>query len=186
MKCANLANNRIAVIGASGFVGAYLTQYLRSHSADVLEMVRDSGGKASDENVVEIGDIRSNKLYKGVFDQIDTVVYTVARTHRSGEDHSDFDAIYKEINCDAMIRMAQAAYSQCVKRFIFLSSIKVIAEVTARHESFSNESVSKPQGPYGRSKLIAENELLKLADSTDLEVVIIRPPLIYGPGVKGN
>ena len=182
----NGINNRIAVVGASGFVGSYLTRFLRFHSGDVVEMVRDAGGKTIRENVVEIGNITGKNTYKGVFDQINTVVYTIARTHQSGEDHPDFDAIYKEINCDAMIRMAKAARSQGVKRFIFLSSIKAVGEDTVGRSSFSHDSIPAPMGPYGRSKLIAEKELLMLGDSIGLDVVIIRPPLIYGPGVKGN
>jgi UDP-glucose 4-epimerase len=179
-------SNRIAVVGASGFVGSYLVAYLRYHSDDVVEMVRDGGGRSDEENVVEIGDITSQNTYEGVFDQIHTVVYTIARTHQTGEDHQKFDAIYKEVNCDAMIRMAKAACSQGVRRFIFLSSVKALGEETNAGSVYSHVSIPAPQGPYGRSKLIAEKELLTLSDARGLEVVIIRPPLIYGPGVKGN
>ena len=186
MELRNLSNHRVAVVGASGFVGSYLTRFLCAHSTDVVEIVRNVGDKKDLENVVEIGDITCINTYKGVFDEVNTVVYTIARTHQSGEDDPRFDSIYKEINCDAMIRMARAAHSQGVKRFIFLSSIKAIGEDTGGNISLSSESTPNPEGPYGKSKLIAEKELLALGESIGLEVVIIRPPLIYGPGVKGN
>ena len=186
MKHTNLVNHKIAVAGASGFVGSYLTKFLRFYSNEVFELVRTVADKPISPEEIEIGDILKRNTYRGVFEGIDTVIYTIGRTHHTNEDDADFEVIYKEINCDAMIRMAKAAQSQGIKRFIFLSSLKAIGDNTVEHTPFSKDSIPEPNGPYGRSKLIAERELLELSSSTGLEVVIIRPPLIYGPGVKGN
>ena len=82
--------------------------------------------------------------------------------------------------------LASPRLSWLVKRFIFLSSLKVLGEETSRDVPFYHDSIPHPLGCYGRSKLLAENELIKLGRSTGLDVVIIRPPLIHGAGVKGN
>lgn len=185
MKYSSMVNHKIAVVGASGFVGTYLTQFLRNHFTDVFEFSRNAGDRPKLSNIIEIGDILSRNDYTGMFEEIETVVYTIGRAHVANEEHLDFELIYKKINCDAMIRIAKAAQSQGVKRFIFLSSLKAIGEGTS-DRPFSNKSIPEPEGPYGKSKLMAEKALLDLSDSTGLEVVIIRPPLIHGPGVKGN
>lgn len=183
-----LDNQKIAVIGASGFVGSYLKSFLKSDNLNVISMIRKlrSDSKTSSTSTIEIGDVLSRNDYKGVFDQITTVVYTIARTHRGNEEGPEFEHIYNEINCHAMIRVAKAAHEQGVKRFIFLSSLKVLGEQTSPGFPFDCNSPPKPIGTYGRSKLLAENELIKLGRSIGLDVVIIRPPLIHGPDVKGN
>jgi len=177
---------KIAVVGSSGFVGSYLTSSLNRDGFNVIAMVRKFSSESVTPSTVEIGDVLSGKKYEGFFAEVTTVVYTVARTHRVNEENLDYEEIYNEINCDAMIRVADAAYRQGVKRFIFLSSLKVLGEETPRDVPFYHDSIPHPLGCYGRSKLLAENELIKLGRSTGLDVVIIRPPLIHGAGVKGN
>ena len=179
-------SQKIAVIGSSGFVGSYLTSLLKKDGLNVISMVRNLSSESLVSSTIEIGDVLSGKKYEGVFDEITTVVYTVARTHRGNEEGSNFEQIYNEINCHAMIRVAKAAHRQGVKRFIFLSSLKALGEQTSSGLPFYYNSAPKPSGSYGTSKLLAENELIKLGRSIGLEVVIIRPPLIHGPGVKGN
>lgn len=179
-------NCRVAVVGASGFVGEYLTKLLRRDGFDVTAMVRKLASNTSEPSNVEIGDVTECRSYEGIFDGITTVIYTVARTHRGNEEGEGFEGLYNEINCDAMIRVAEAAYQQGVKRFIFLSSLKALGERASPSLPFCHDSVPQPLGSYGRSKLLAENELFRLGSTTGLDVVIIRPPLVHGPGVKGN
>lgn len=186
MSKENFGNKKIAVVGSSGFVGTYLTNLLRSNGFDVIPMVRKLTSGSQAPSTIEIGDVLSGQKYEGVFEGITTVVYTVARTHRRNEEGPDYKETYNEINCGAMIRVAEAGYRQGVKRFIFLSSLKVLGEQSPPDDPFYHDSVPQPLGSYGSSKLLAENELIKLGRSTGLEVVIIRPPLIHGPGVKGN
>ena len=177
---------KVAVVGSSGFVGSYLTGLLSRDGFNVTGMVRKALNDSLPHAVIEIGDILNPNDYDGVFKGIGTLVYTIARTHQVNEDGLDLEHVYNEINCDAMIKVAKAAQSQGVKRFVFLSSLKVLGEENLRGQSFCHDSVPCPRGPYGTSKLKAEKALIELGQLTGLEVVIIRPPLIYGMGVKGN
>jgi nucleoside-diphosphate-sugar epimerase len=93
---------------------------------------------------------------------------------------------FRKINVDATIHLAKQAAAAGVKRFIYLSSIKVNGESTQLGRPFTAEDVARPQDPYGVSKHEAERALRKIAEQTGMEVVIIRPPLVYGPGVKAN
>lgn len=177
---------KVGVVGSSGFVGSYLTGLLSRDGFNVTGMVRNALNDSLPHAVIEIGDVLNPNDYDGVFKDIGTLVYTIARTHQVNEDGLDLEYIYNKINCDAMIKVAKAAHSQGVKRFVFLSSLKVLGEGNLRGRSFCHDSVPCPQGPYGISKLKAEKALIELGQLTGLEVVIIRPPLIYGKRVKGN
>jgi len=95
-------------------------------------------------------------------------------------------AEYRRINCDTVLELVKLAANAGIKRFVFLSSIKVNGESTRPGESFTADSHYIPDGPYGLSKYEAEKGLLEIAKNSDMEVVIIRPPLVYGPGIKGN
>ena len=117
---------------------------------------------------------------------VDTVVHCAAFTHVMHGDDAEVLAAYRKVNVDGTLRLAKQAVESGIKRFIFLSSIKVNGEYTLLGQPFNELSIPKPEGPYGQSKLEAEDALLKLAKITGMEVVIIRPPLVYGPGVKGN
>lgn len=181
-----ICEEKIAIIGASGFVGKHLTKTLINGGFNVVPMVRKIKNVPLDYHPFEIGDILKRKNYEGVFHGITSIVFTVARTHHLNEDGVEFDDIYKRMNCDVMLRVARSAYAQGVKRFIFLSSVKVLGEASSVNAPLKYNTEPKPEGPYGRSKLIAENMLLEFASIRDFDVVIIRPPLIYGPGVKGN
>lgn len=179
----NDTNIKIAIVGASGFVGSYIFKYLKNKNYDVVPMVRKNYG---DSQLIEIGDISERSDFSGIFNNIDVLIYTIARTHQVNQiDKSHLDA-YKEINCNAMIRVAQSAKEQGVKRIIFLSSLKVLGEETSNNTAFRYNSTPNPSDAYGISKYEGEKMLLKESANSDFEVVIIRPPLIHGHGVKGN
>ena len=114
------------------------------------------------------------------------IVHTAARAHVMHESGSEPLAEYRRVNTDITLSLAKAAVSAGVRRFIFISSIKVHGEGSVLDFPYRTSDVPMPIDPYGISKLEAEQGLMKLAVETGLEVVIIRPPLIYGPGVKGN
>jgi len=114
----------------------------------------------------------------------DAVVHLAARTHVMQETAADAEAAYRRTNVDATRRLAEAAVRSGVRRFIFLSSIKVNGEAT-HGTPYSEASRPAPEDAYGRSKLAAE-QALTAAAGTAMETVILRPPLLYGPGVKGN
>ena len=118
---------------------------------------------------------------------MEVVVHLAARVHKINDNHSNREIEYKKVNCDATLALARLAAEAGVKRFIFLSSIKVNGETTDANNPFTaDDDMHVPDDPYALSKYEAEQGLLALAKKTNMDVVIIRPPLIYGPGVKGN
>jgi nucleoside-diphosphate-sugar epimerase len=116
---------------------------------------------------------------------IDCVIHLAARTHVMAESAADPLAAYRALNVAATARIAEAAAQAGVRRFVFLSSIKVNGEAT-HGRPFTADDAPHPQDAYGITKREAEDALREIAHRTGLEVVVLRPPLIYGPGVKGN
>lgn len=116
---------------------------------------------------------------------VDAVVHCAARVHQMGDGQSALP-LYRETNVAGTLQLARQAAQAGVKRFVFLSSVKVNGESTQPGQPFQPTISTLPDDPYGLSKYEAEQGLLQLAQETGLEVVIIRPPLVYGPGVKAN
>ncbi len=116
---------------------------------------------------------------------VDAVVHCAARVHQMQDSENTLHR-YQKTNVDGTLQLARQAALAGVKRFVFLSSVKVNGESTLPGRPFQPPVSRIPQDPYGRSKYEAEQGLLQLAQETGLEVVIIRPPLVYGPGVKAN
>jgi len=117
---------------------------------------------------------------------VDVVIHTVARVHVMNDSGNDLLADFRKVNTDATLNLAKQALRAGVKRFIFISSVKVNGEMTECGEPFQPDNSFVPTNPYGLSKYEAEQGLLALAKETGIEVVIIRPPLVYGPGVRAN
>jgi len=118
------------------------------------------------------------------FDGIDTVIHLAARVHVMDETDGEPLAAYRRVNVAGTERLARSAAAAGVKRFVFLSSVKVNGEEAPA--AYREDAVPAPQDPYGVSKLEAELALRTISSETGLEVVVIRPPLVYGPGVKAN
>lgn len=114
------------------------------------------------------------------------LIHLAARVHVMNEGAPDPLAQYRKINVDGTLALARQALDKGIRRFVFVSSVKVNGESTAVGQAFQPEQGSAPSDPYGRSKWEAEQELRALATATGLEVVIVRPPLVYGPGVRAN
>jgi nucleoside-diphosphate-sugar epimerase len=114
------------------------------------------------------------------------VIHTAARAHIMKDEVPDPLAEYRKVNVDGTLNLARQAAEAGVRRFVFISSIKVNGEQTPVNQPFTAEDASAPEDAYGVSKMEAEQGLQALAAETGMEVVIIRPPLVYGPGVKGN
>jgi len=119
-------------------------------------------------------------------ESIDCVIHLAARVHVSKDTAKDPLAEYRIVNVEKTLDLARQASSFGVKRFIFVSSVKVNGELTEKDMPFRADDIPNPQDPYGLSKCEAEAGLIKLAKETGMEVVVIRPPLVYGPGVKAN
>src|SRR5690606_20390339 len=114
------------------------------------------------------------------------VIHCAARVHVMNEHSVDPLGAFRAVNVNATLNLARQAATVGVRRFIFVSSIKVNGESTVNGQAFSASDEPAPEDAYGLSKLEAEKGLIQLATETGMEVVIIRPPLVYGPGVKGN
>lgn len=176
------------VTGAAGFVGRALCCRLLSEKNQVRGTVR---GKAPSSSLptgvvsfpVTVG---TDTDWDGSLDGVDTVVHLAARVHVMNDTLVDPLAEFRRVNVEGTLNLARQAAEAGVRRFIFVSSIKVNGEVTPLGKPFTAEDAPAPADPYGISKREAEDGLRQLAADTGMEVVIIRPPLVYGPGVKAN
>jgi len=176
----------ILVTGANGFVGQLLIRDLLKRQYDVVGALRSQGDIHADVKMFAIGDINATTDWSVALDAIDVVVHLAARVHVMNDSASDPLAEFRRVNVDGTLNLARHAVKAGVRRFIFVSSIKVNGELTQVDKPFAASDIPCPQDAYGISKYEAEQGLLKLAKETGLEVVIIRPPLIYGGGVKAN
>ncbi|SEE36271.1 Nucleoside-diphosphate-sugar epimerase [Pseudomonas costantinii] len=178
---------KIFVTGASGFVGAALVERLvKTEDCQVSALVRRDGVVLPAAAVlVRVGEnylVGESLPLTGV----DVLVHCAARVHVMSDRTSDPLAEYRKVNVEGTLRLAEQAARAGVKRFIFISSIKVNGEGTRPGEAYKADDLPTPSCPYGISKMEAEQQLRLLAQRTGMEVVIIRPVLVYGPGVKAN
>ena len=136
--------------------------------------------------VVEVGDIGPDTDWTSALIGIESIIHTAARVHITNELSLDPLTDFRRVNVDGTLGLARQAAKAGVKKFIFLSSIKVNGEFTKDGEPFTEESPLCPEDSYGISKLEAEQGLRNIAEISDMKIIIIRPVLVYGPGVKGN
>ena len=175
----------ILVTGANGFVGQAVAATLDARGIPCRRLVRAPAPSA--EPGTFCGDLLAPELdWDVLLRGVDCVVHCAARAHVMDETEKDPLSAFRLANVEASHRLALAAAARGVRRLIYLSSIKVNGESTPAGEPFSALSPPQPRDPYGQSKWEAEQALMQVAAATALEVVTIRPPLIYGPGVKGN
>jgi nucleoside-diphosphate-sugar epimerase/glycosyltransferase involved in cell wall biosynthesis len=173
---------RVLVTGANGFVGRRLCAELNSAGFDVLRAVRRYDDLPK---TVELSDLTSDHAMRDALISVDLVIHLAAVVHVMGDVNDSLEQVYQLINVDFSMRLAAAASHSGVKRFIFLSSVKVCGESSVS-QPFSERDAANPSGPYSVSKWNAERELFSIAKSTGLELVILRAPLVYGPGVRAN
>jgi len=135
--------------------------------------------------VFETGDISAPIDWTPALAGCSVVVHLAARVHMMREQAADPEAVYQAMNVDATMRLAEQAAKQGVRRFVFVSSVKVNGE-RSQDRPFRADDVPAPEDPYGRSKLAAEQALQDFSARSGMELVIVRPPLVYGPGVRAN
>ena len=179
----------ILVTGATGFIGSRLlaAQKTSPNSFRVRAAARrPCAVPASNVQWSEISGIDGETDWINALSGVDVVIHLAARVHVMEDASVDPLAEYRLVNVRGTLNLARQAAAAGVRRFIFLSSIKVNGEETAPGEFFSENSKPNPLDPYGISKYEAEEVLKAICSQTGMEYVIIRPPLIYGPGVKAN
>ena len=183
--------NRILVTGATGFVGKAVCAHLQNHGLVVRAALRKKsamidgpGGESWDEQAV-IGDISAATDWRQALSGVDGVVHLAAKVHVMTPTAESLDEFH-QVNAEGTRRLAEAAAAAGVKRLVFLSSIKVNGEATLPGRPFTPASIPQPFDPYAQSKLAAEESINKVGTLTGMETVILRTPLIYGVGAKGN
>lgn len=175
----------IGVTGASGFVGRALCAHLASQGHTVRRLLRQADGDAGPSDRI-VGDIGPDTDWRGALEGLSCVVHCAAHVHRMQPGQGDDLAAYRRVNTQGTLRLAQAAAQAGVRRFVFISSVKVLGESTPADRPFRHDSPPRPQDPYGQSKWEAEQALWPLAREAGLEVAVVRPPLVYGRGVGAN
>lgn len=179
----------IFITGANGFVGKALSETL-SKNYNIFAGVRhiNEHEKKNCCNYIENISLSENFDWYSIFikNKIDVVIHAAARVHVMADSSNDPVGEFSKINVNGTINIAKCAAMSGVKRFIFISSIKVNGEYTEKNYKFTEALAGIPSDPYGLSKYNAEIELMKVSEETGMEVVIVRPPLVYGYGVKAN
>jgi nucleoside-diphosphate-sugar epimerase len=179
-----VSSQRILLTGATGFVGKALHTELISQGHNICAATR--ADKYKRNNVVSVGDVDGTTDWSKVLRDVNTVIHLAARVHVMKDANSNSLAAYRQVNVTGTLNLARQATQAGVKRFIFISSVKVNGEYSEIGRPFTEKCVANPQDAYGQSKLEAEQGLLLLAKQTAMEMVIIRPPLVYGNGVGAN
>jgi nucleoside-diphosphate-sugar epimerase len=177
----------ILLTGANGFVGRALAAQLVERGLALRCVVRGNSSSPVNESLtIRIDSISSLQDWDSGLVGIDTVIHAAARVHIMKDTEVNPLLEFRKVNTSGTLNLARQASENGVKRFIYISSIKVNGEYTAKNRPFTPDSVFVPTEPYALSKYEAEQGLLDLADKTDMEVVIIRPPLVYGAAVRAN
>jgi nucleoside-diphosphate-sugar epimerase len=176
---------RMLITGAGGFVGQALCAALADNHLPFTAVVRRTPAVCPMPDTLIVPDINETTDWRAALDGVDVVVHLAARVHVLQDAACDPLAAYRLGNCAATLNLARQCTQAGVRRFIYLSSVKVNGEATAGRP-FGVDDAPQPQDPYGISKWEAEQGLARIAQQTGLELVIIRPPLVYGPRVKAN
>jgi len=173
----------VLVTGANGFIGWALCGVLAASGRRVRKAVRMPVPGLPD--AVVVGDIGPDTDWRTALEGVSGVVHLAARTHVLRETATDPLAAYRKINVSGTERLARSAAAGGIRRLVIVSSVKVSGERT-EERPFTEDGAPRPEDAYGVSKWEAEQALSRIAAETGLEVVALRPPLVYGPGVKGN
>jgi nucleoside-diphosphate-sugar epimerase len=174
---------RVLVTGASGFIGRALCDTLSARGMSVRAAVREPSSMTGDVRVV--GEIGPDTEWRRALHGVDAVVHLAARVHVMRDAAADPLAAFRAVNVAGTERLARECAASQVRRLVFVSSIKVNGERTLGRP-FSEADPPAPEDAYGVSKLEAEQALQRVAAATGLEAAIVRPCLVYGPGVRGN
>lgn len=172
--------------GANGFVGKSLCVELHRQGQTVRAVTRSANLQVENIETLSVCSIDGETDWTAALPGVNVVIHLAARVHVMKDTAIDALAEFRRVNVEGTLNLARQAVDAGVQRFLFISSIKVNGEGTFLGQPYTAEDQPAPVDPYGISKREAEDALRKLASETGMEVVVIRPPLIYGPGVKAN
>lgn len=182
-----MSTGKILITGASGFIGRALAAKLIQNKWQVSGAARAESLSRIPSGVTPVPwPVSDSNGWKPLLDGYDAVVHLAARVHVMDEAEQNSLSLYRAINTEATASLARAAAGAGVRRFIYVSSIKVNGEATSAGRFFVEADEPNPQGAYAQSKWEAEQMLAQIARENRLEVVLLRPPLVYGPGVRAN
>ena len=178
-----MENNRPAVLitGASGFVGRHLTPALEGNGWTVRRAMRTPVKKVNDFQIETVGRATD---WRAALADTEAVVHLAARVHRPNEENAA--DLYSDVNIEGTLHLARCAAKAGVRNFVFVSTILVNGRSSDGHSPFSENDMPTPRGIYGQSKAAAEAGLAEIAQSGEMRITVIRPPLIYGAGARGN
>ena len=182
-----MKDSKILVTGANGFIGQALCQKLAADGWPVAGAVRNESAAGKLRGAVEpaiVGAVGPETDWVPALAGVDSIVHLAARVHAVQDRAADKIAVYRTVNVAGTQRLAEMAASRGVRRFIYLSSVKVVGE--GKSSPYTEDDRPMPSGCYAISKQEAELDLLNINYKTGLEVVVLRPPLVYGPQVKAN
>jgi len=179
----------VVVTGATGFIGSHVVRALRRRGVRVRAVVRSATRGLEPEpdlEMVTVPDVGAPVRWSPILEGVDGVVHLAGRAHVLGEMSSDDVDLYRRTNVVGTRQLADAAARAGVKKFVFVSSSRAMGAYTAPSEAWSEDSPCRPDDVYGRTKLQAEQALEAIVAETGLNTIILRPPLVYGPGVGAN
>ena len=177
---------KILVTGATGFIGKQLSRSLTDSGHEVHCTTRSHTSKDFASRELITCDLESAGNLDHLTTGCDAIVHLAGRAHVMSDDPATSESLYISANVDVTRKLAQSAARTGVKQMILMSSVKVNGESTTTGSPFTSQDTPNPQDPYGRSKTQAEQALWEVASTSALEGVVIRPPLVYGPGVRAN
>ena len=177
---------KILVTGATGFIGTQLSETLAKSGHQVRDTARTITPNRPTTRELITCDLESADNLDHLTTGCDAIVHLAGRAHVMSDNPATSESLYLSANVDVTRRLAQSAARTGVKRMILMSSVKVNGESTTIGSPFTSQDTPNPQDPYGRSKAQAEQALWDVTSMSELEGVVIRPPLVYGPGVRAN
>ena len=178
---------KVLITGCNGFIGSSLMQYLSSlQEYEIYGVSRDKNFNVPGTTTFFLEDIGKIDEQTTLLEEVDIVIHTIGKAHVMKSETKEDQEAYLSINSDLCLDLAEKASRKKVKKFIYLSSTKVFGDRVKKGDVINELSKPIPTDPYGKSKLDAELKLTQLSTKKDMEVIIIRPPLVYGKGVKGN
>jgi len=177
---------KILVTGATGFIGTQLSETLAKSGHQVRDTARTITPNRPTTRELITCDLESADNLDHLTTGCDAIVHLAGRAHVMSDNPATSESLYLSANVDVTKKLAQSAARTGVKRMILMSSVKVNGESTTIGSPFTSQDTPNPQDPYGRSKAQAEQALWDVTSASELEGVVIRPPLVYGPGVRAN